>query len=386
MTYATATFEDYAPRGRIRVRSKGPGAAILALTALAAGAAAAAWMLSVRPAPAPTTAAPAAARIVVVTPSPYRPFLDPSYSLGVAPVRLGEAAPLGAAFASLRPIPQVLAAAPTAAPPPTPADPLPRLRIAAIPPSVPLPPPAPARTTPAANPPVAAAAELAQLVPPRRPASIDPPAPSSSATFHLAGRRLALQQRTTVAMTPPPDNRSFFEKIFGAAPKPAGSALAYAAPDDGLFGRGRSLPATAALPSDRQTAVYDIAAHTVYMPDGTQLEAHSGLGSRLDDPRSVHERNLGATPPQVYELTPREQLFHGVQALRLNPVGGGGTFGRVGLLAHTYMLGPNGDSNGCVSFKNYQAFLQAYMQGTVKRLVVVARPTSGFDLFRRHEG
>jgi len=37
------------------------------------------------------------------------------------------------------------------------------------------------------------------------------------------------------------------------------------------------------------------------------------------------------------------------------------------------MLGPRGDSNGCVSFKNYEAFLQAYRNNEVKRLVVVAR-------------
>ena len=48
-------------------------------------------------------------------------------------------------------------------------------------------------------------------------------------------------------------------------------------------------------------------------------------------------------------------------------------FGRVGLLAHTYMLGPRGDSNGCVSFKNYDAVLQAYQNGQVKRLAVVVR-------------
>jgi hypothetical protein len=36
------------------------------------------------------------------------------------------------------------------------------------------------------------------------------------------------------------------------------------------------------------------------------------------------------------------------------------------------MLGPNGDSNGCVSFRDYGAFLRAYKQGKVKRLVVVA--------------
>ena len=36
------------------------------------------------------------------------------------------------------------------------------------------------------------------------------------------------------------------------------------------------------------------------------------------------------------------------------------------------MLGPNGQSNGCVSFKDYDAFLHAYMNHQVKRLVVVA--------------
>ena len=40
-------------------------------------------------------------------------------------------------------------------------------------------------------------------------------------------------------------------------------------------------------PYDDQTAVYDISAHMVYLPDGTKLEAHSGLGSKLDDPRYV---------------------------------------------------------------------------------------------------
>jgi hypothetical protein len=87
----------------------------------------------------------------------------------------------------------------------------------------------------------------------------------------------------------------------------------------------------------------------------------------------IHSLKNGVAPPNVYELEPREQLFHGVQALRLKPVGGGDIYGRTGLLAHTYMLGPNGDSNGCVSFKNYNSFLQAFQNGEVKRLVVVAR-------------
>jgi hypothetical protein len=81
----------------------------------------------------------------------------------------------------------------------------------------------------------------------------------------------------------------------------------------------------------------------------------------------------GPTPPNVYDLTLREKSFHGVQAIRLNPVDDDKMFGRDGMLAHTYMLGSNGQSNGCVSFKDYSKFLHAYLKGEVERLVVVAR-------------
>jgi hypothetical protein len=94
-----------------------------------------------------------------------------------------------------------------------------------------------------------------------------------------------------------------------------------------------------------------------------------------DNPRYADERDRGPTPPHLYELTLRESLFHGVQALRLTPIGDGFSFNRVGLLAHPYMLGPNGDSNGCVSFKDYDLFLRAFTSGEVKRLAVVARWT-----------
>lgn len=170
----------------------------------------------------------------------------------------------------------------------------------------------------------------------------------------------------------PPDQRNFLEKFFGIN-KPADTQLAYASPDGGLS--GISVPgaaASAGSPERNTTAIYDISAHVVYMPDGRKLEAHSGLGSALDDPGRVNERMHGATPPHVYSLRLREALFHGVRALRLNPVGEGSVFGRSGLLAHTYMLGPNGDSNGCVSFKDYDTFVRAYDRGEVTHLVVVA--------------
>jgi len=103
----------------------------------------------------------------------------------------------------------------------------------------------------------------------------------------------------------------------------------------------------------------------------------------MDDPGHVSERNVGATPPNVYELKPRERLFHGVQALRMVPVGGTDMLGRSGLLAHSYMLGANGDSNGCVSIKNYENFLRAFNNGEIKRLVVVANLGDSMSSARR---
>jgi hypothetical protein len=164
------------------------------------------------------------------------------------------------------------------------------------------------------------------------------------------------------------ENRTFLQKLTDLLPGRV--TLASLAPNGGLFG---NKPDLASLGYDSVTAVYDISAHAVYMPDGSKLEAHSGYGSLMDDPAHVNAPNLGATPPNVYDLKPREALFHGVQALRMIPVGDSDTLGRSGLLAHNYMLGPNGDSNGCVSIKDYEKFLKAFTNGEIKRLVVVPR-------------
>ena len=181
----------------------------------------------------------------------------------------------------------------------------------------------------------------------------------------------AQPQTNPVSETALSARRAIAQRFSGATPSVPPAALAYAAPETGLEDlRGGTFDLLRGL--DSWTAVYDISAHTVYLPDGTELEAHSGLGARLDNPQFVHERMRGATPPHVYELALREKPFHGVRALRLKPIGGYHVFGRDGLLAHSYMLGPKGDSNGCVVFKNYEAFLQAFQNGAVKRLVVVA--------------
>jgi hypothetical protein len=190
----------------------------------------------------------------------------------------------------------------------------------------------------------------------------------------MAGRAKAA---VMAAVAPPEKPPTIFERLFGKS-ESRGSLLSYASADVGStssLGPSPNIGTAGTLPMyDRQTAVYDISAHMVYLPDGTRLEAHSGLGSQLDDPNSARVRMRGVTPPHLYDLKPRETLFHGVPALRLNPIGGDeAIYGRSGLLAHTYMLGPNGDSNGCVSFKDYNAFLQAYRNGEIRRLAVVAR-------------
>jgi Protein of unknown function (DUF2778) len=232
---------------------------------------------------------------------------------------------------------------------------------------------------------VAAAPEAIPL-PPARPAGL--------AVAHVApdAKAASMPQGDKIALAPP-DNRTFFEKLFGSPASPAaptkGASLAPSivaapvktpapapvvafAPPPARWSPSVSTTTTSVPGSDGTTAVYNIASHVVTMPDGTTIEAHSGYGDKLDDPRYVSVRMRGATPPAVYALEPREGSFHGVDALRLTPVGDNQLFGRAGLLAHPYMLGPNGDSNGCVSLKDYDAFLKAYRDGRVKKLVVVA--------------
>jgi hypothetical protein len=168
------------------------------------------------------------------------------------------------------------------------------------------------------------------------------------------------------APAPRADDRSMLQKFSDLLPGKL--TLASLTPNSGLFKRG---PDLAALGYDKQTAVYDISARAVYLPNGMSLEAHSGLGPLRDDPEHVDQRMVGATPPATYELKPREKLFHGVRALRMLPVDGTSTLGRAGLLTHSYMLGPDGDSNGCVSIRDYERFLKAFDDGEIARLVVV---------------
>lgn len=127
----------------------------------------------------------------------------------------------------------------------------------------------------------------------------------------------------------------------------------------GLPGRGSGI------------AVYDISAAVVHMPDGTKLEAHSGIGHRKDNPKYAHVRNLGPTPPNIYDLRMRERRFHGVEAIRMLPRDLAAMKGRDGMLAHSPLLRRTNGSHGCVAFKDYNKFLKAFKAGKVKKIIVV---------------
>ncbi|WP_245504227.1 DUF2778 domain-containing protein [Lichenihabitans psoromatis] len=388
MTHAAVHSDDVTPfvSGRLRRRHSllpilcgalalvsgvaATGVLIVAIPALPPIHIAASTLSIAVPRPITTASRPAAVETAAMPPAPVAPspaahdyaaLLDPSALAGASPSSFGQNLPLGSTFAALVP--------PASLPPSADGVGEPeQTAVLTLPPS-----PTPPLVESQAQPMVAAADPVDPVpLPVPRPSELS--GHDRQAPYRTQPRQMAsLQPHASAAPTSTPDNRSFLEKLFDAPAPSSGPALGYAASEDGLFGNPRRLAANPTMATDRGVAIYDISAHTVYMPDGSQLEAHSGLGDRLDNPRHVSERMRGPTPPQSYELRERESLFHGVRALRLNPVGGGGTFGRTGLLAHTYMLGPNGDSNGCVSFKNYNAFLQAYLSGQVRRLVVVAR-------------
>ncbi len=150
--------------------------------------------------------------------------------------------------------------------------------------------------------------------------------------------------------------------------------LAYARPDkpEGSVGRAFRNLFNDTPKAGNKVAIYDISAAVVHMPDGTKLEAHSGIGKMADNPRYVHVKMNGPTPPNTYKLTMREKRFHGVEAVRMTPVGEQTMHGRDGILAHSYLLrGGRAESHGCVAFANYPKFLKAFKQGKITHMIVV---------------
>ena len=126
-----------------------------------------------------------------------------------------------------------------------------------------------------------------------------PPRPRKSSGASV--RDMARRAKTAVmaAVAPPEKPPTIFERLFGKS-ESRGSLLSYASADvssTSSLGPSQNIGAAGTVPMyDRQTAVYDISAHTVYLPDGTRLEAHSGLGSQLDDPNSARVQNARRDP------------------------------------------------------------------------------------------
>ncbi|MGX7874262.1 tlde1 domain-containing protein [Mesorhizobium sp. ORM6] len=216
-------------------------------------------------------------------------------------------------------------------------------------------------------------------LPTRRPQYDAPRQPKAVEQDKPAQQPRIAQQKPTPPQAKPVQQAQQPTRPARAGRSGGGDVLAYAKPDTPAGGLGQAFRNLFSGPSagsgaGHGVAVYDISAKTVYMPDGQRLEAHSGMGAMVDQPRYVDQKNRGPTPPNTYNLSLRESRFHGVEALRLTPVNGGNKYNRNGLLAHTYMLrGRRAESNGCVVFRDYSRFLAAFKKGKVTRLVVVPR-------------
>ncbi|KQS79390.1 hypothetical protein ASG25_12710 [Rhizobium sp. Leaf384] len=165
-------------------------------------------------------------------------------------------------------------------------------------------------------------------------------------------------------------------------PRKPSMQLAYAkpnAPIDLDDDEPSMAPSRPLFGSRKGVAYYDISAGVVHMPNGEKLEAHSGIGKLRDNPNAVHIPMKGPTPPGTYKVTMREALFHGVEAVRLTPIDGVAPHGRVGLLAHSYLLRNRGDSHGCVAFADYPRFLKAFKRGEITQMVIVKSMKGGFS-------
>jgi hypothetical protein len=228
---------------------------------------------------------------------------------------------------------------------------------------------------------VAYAVETASLTSPAMPLLLQEPDDNSTETAEAPASAFELVPESVPLPARRPKIQSAPVAIAEAAPrqatKPARRTneqeLAYASPDDDAPSIGQAFKNLFSSPSaGNGVAVYNISAQTVTLPNGQKLEAHSGLGQMVDDPRYVDQKMRGPTPPNTYNLVMRESRFHGVEAIRLLPADGKNKYGRNGLLAHTYMLrGGRAESNGCVVFEEYDRFLKAFKNGKIKQLVVV---------------
>ncbi|SEL55033.1 DUF2778 domain-containing protein [Xaviernesmea oryzae] len=323
----------------------------------------------------------------------------PQAALKIESAKLGLALALAKSNADLRPAMQ-MASAQATAPSPGPMAAIQTVHVAVAGPKLPAAPALPplAAATPADPSGEGAPVETAEAdIAPIRPHAMVEPDPqktgalakpfslvlSNSETAEplpdlgslpLARPGMAAEARR--ALAPADVDEDEDESPIPARRKPARTELAYAKPDSPIED---DAPLRSPLIGRRGVAVYDISAGRVHMPNGEVLEAHSGIGKMRDNPDFVHISMRGPTPPGTYKVTLRESLFHGVEAVRLTPIDGVAPHGRVGLLAHSYLLRTRGDSHGCVAFADYPRFLKAFKRGEISQMVIVKSLKGGFS-------
>lgn len=204
-------------------------------------------------------------------------------------------------------------------------------------------------------------------------AALKPDKPAAEKPAGLLAGFLSAKPEKPAAPEKPETQAKTLKPSKPGKPEVAMAAMAFARPDSPDRGMAGAFNGLFNKPNaGNRVAVYDISAGVVIMPNGDRLEAHSGIGHMADNPRFVHVKMKGPTPPNTYKLSMREKRFHGVEAIRMTPVGDDPMHGRTGILAHSYLLrGRAAQSHGCVAFKDYQRFLKAFKAGHVTHMVVV---------------
>lgn len=204
-------------------------------------------------------------------------------------------------------------------------------------------------------------------------AALKPDKPAAEKPAGLLAGFLSARPEQPAAPEKPAKPAKTLKPAKPGKPEVAMAAMAFARPDSPDRGMTNAFNGLFNKPNaGNRVAVYDISAGVVIMPNGERLEAHSGIGHMADNPRFVHVKMKGPTPPNTYKLSMREKRFHGVEAIRMTPVGDDPMHGRTGILAHSYLLrGRAAQSHGCVAFKDYQRFLKAFKAGHVTHMVVV---------------
>lgn len=208
--------------------------------------------------------------------------------------------------------------------------------------------------------------------------------------FGLVMQKPEVEEENLLSEIPLPEARPTLETVTIAKPvveeeKPVARSrrekekdkedVALVKPERSLFGdlfKGKSGGSGTGWPGrGTRVAIYDVSNATVYMPDGTKLRAHSGIGKMRDNPRYEHVKMTGPTPAGIYRLKMRERRFHGVEAIRMTSIDGRDPKNRTGLLTHTNLLRGQKGSHGCVAFQNYEPFLNAFKRGHINMMVVV---------------